>query len=159
KGMETSSDFVEGDAPEFPYVIEENHLFYNVNLDDGPMTGIFLDQKEVRKKIRDHYSEDKDILNLFSYTGAFSVAASENAKSTTSVDLANRARTLTEGNFGLNAMDLNNNNIFIMDVFDYFKYALRHGLSYDFIVIDQPIVTRIMNKTFSEQNNYTKVVE
>lgn len=159
KGMETSSDFVEGDAPEFPYVIEENHLFYNVNLDDGPMTGIFLDQKEVRKKIRDHYSEDKDILNLFSYTGAFSVAASENAKSTTSVDLANRARTLTEGNFGLNAMDLNNNHIFIMDVFDYFKYALRHGLSYDVIVIDPPSFARNKKKTFSVQKNYPELIE
>ena len=159
KGMETSSDFVEGDAPEFPYVIEENHLFYNVNLDDGPMTGIFLDQKEVRKKIRDHYSEDKDILNLFSYTGAFSVAASENAKSTTSVDLANRARTLTEGNFGLNAMDLNNNHIFIMDVFDYFKYALRHGLSYDVIVIDPPSFARSKKRNFSTAKDYPWLIE
>jgi 23S rRNA (cytosine1962-C5)-methyltransferase len=37
------------------------------------MTGIFLDQKEVRKKLKDHYAEDKEILNVFSYTGAFSV--------------------------------------------------------------------------------------
>ena len=47
--METASDFVTGEAPEFPYVIEENHMFYNINLDDGPMTGIFLDQKMLEK--------------------------------------------------------------------------------------------------------------
>ena len=50
------------------------------------MTGIFLDRKEVRKKLRDRFAK-KDILNLFSYTGAFSVVAAQNAKSTTSVDL------------------------------------------------------------------------
>ena len=60
------------------------------------MTGIFLDQKEVRKKLRDQFSEDRDVLNLFSYTGAFSVIAAQNARSTTSVDLANRSRGLTE---------------------------------------------------------------
>ena len=38
---------------------------YNVDLDDGLMTGIFLDQKEVRKKLRDHFAKEKDILNLF----------------------------------------------------------------------------------------------
>lgn len=159
KGMETESDFVDGKAPEFPIVIEENHLFYNVDLDDGPMTGIFLDQKDVRKKIRDHYSADKDVLNLFSYTGAFSVAASENARTTTSVDLANRARPLTEANFGLNAMDPNNNHIFVMDVFDYFKYALRHGLSYDLVVIDPPSFARHKKKTFSVQKNYPELIE
>ena len=41
------------------------------------MTGIFLDQKEVRKKLRDQFSEDRDVLNLFSYTGAFSVIAAQ----------------------------------------------------------------------------------
>ncbi|PTE34334.1 class I SAM-dependent rRNA methyltransferase [Mammaliicoccus fleurettii] len=159
RGMETASDFVDGTAPGFPYVVEENHLYYNIDLDDGPMTGIFLDQKDVRKKLRDHYSEDKDVLNLFSYTGAFSVAASENANSTTSVDLANRARPLTEANFGLNAIDLNNNHIFIMDVFDYFKYALRHGLSYDVVVIDPPSFARHKKKTFSVQKNYPELIE
>lgn len=159
KGMETTSDFVAGEAPEFPYVIEENNLFYNINLDDGPMTGIFLDQKDVRKKLRDQYSEDKDILNLFSYTGAFSVATSMNARSTTSVDLANRARTLTEDNFGLNEMDLENNHIFIMDVFDYFKYAYRHGLTYDVVVIDPPSFARNKKKTFSVQKNYHELIE
>lgn len=159
KGMETASDFVDGKAPGFPYVIEENHLFYNIDLDDGPMTGIFLDQKDVRKKLRDHYSQDKDVLNLFSYTAAFSVAASANANSTTSVDLANRARSLTEANFGLNTVDLNNNHIFIMDVFDYFKYALRHGLSYDVVVVDPPSFARNKKKTFSVQKDYPELIE
>lgn len=49
KGSSYTGGFVEGNAPEFPIVIEENFTFYNVDLNDGLMTGIFLDQKEVRK--------------------------------------------------------------------------------------------------------------
>ncbi|MEJ7351225.1 class I SAM-dependent methyltransferase, partial [Staphylococcus epidermidis] len=75
--------FVEGERQTFPIVIEENFTFYNVDLEDGLMTGIFLDQKEVRKKLRDQFSEGRHILNVFSYTGAFSVVAAQNALSTT----------------------------------------------------------------------------
>ena len=107
KDTEYTGGHVLGETPEFPIVIEENFTFYNVDLNDGLMTGIFLDQKEVRKKLRDYFAENRSILNLFSYTGAFSVVASKNAKVTTSVDLANRSRTLTEENFGLNgALDV-----------------------------------------------------
>ena len=56
---------------------------------------------------------------MFSYTGAFSVVAAQNALSTTSVDLANRSRGLTEENFGLNAMDPKSEYIYVMDTFDF----------------------------------------
>ena len=52
KDSEYSGGFVEGDAPEFPIVIEENFTFYNVDLEDGLMTGIFLDQKKCAKKLK-----------------------------------------------------------------------------------------------------------
>lgn len=49
KGTSYTGGFVEGNAPEFPIVIEENFTFYNVDLNDGLMTGIFLDQKKLEK--------------------------------------------------------------------------------------------------------------
>ena len=49
KDTEYTGGHVLGETPEFPIVIEENFTFYNVDLNDGLMTGIFLDQKEVRK--------------------------------------------------------------------------------------------------------------
>ncbi len=65
---------------------------FAVNLNDGAMTGIFLDQRDMRQAIRDKYSEGKNVLNTFSYTGAFSVAAAlGGAMKTTSVDLAKRS--------------------------------------------------------------------
>lgn len=157
KDSEYSGGFVEGDAPEFPIVIEENFTFYNVDLEDGLMTGIFLDQKEVRKKLRDQYAKERHVLNLFSYTGAFSAIAAE-ASSTTSVDLANRSRSLTEENFGLNAIDPKSQYIYVMDTFDFYKYAARHGHSYDTIVIDPPSFARNKKRTFSVQKDYDKLI-
>ena len=118
KDSEYTGGHVIGEAPDFPIVIEENFTFYNVDLDDGLMTGIFLDQKEY---VRNYVIilQKKDILNLFSYTGAFSVVAAQNAKSTTSVDLANRSRSLTEENFGLNGIDPKSQYIYVMDTFDF----------------------------------------
>ncbi len=158
KDSEYSGGFVEGDAPEFPIVIEENFTFYNVDLEDGLMTGIFLDQKEVRKKLRDQYAKERHVLNLFSYTGAFSAIAASEASSTTSVDLANRSRSLTEENFGLNAIDPKSQYIYVMDTFDFYKYAARHGHSYDTIVIDPPSFARNKKRTFSVQKDYDKLI-
>lgn len=146
KNDEIKSGWVLGEKTQFPIIIEENFTFYNVHLDDGPMTGIFLDQKEVRKKLRDYYSHGKRVLNLFSYTGAFSVIAATNGAQTTSVDLANRSRQLTEENFGINGIDPSSQSIYVMDTFDYYKYAERHGYTYDTIVIDPPSFARNKKK-------------
>ncbi|MCE3021220.1 class I SAM-dependent rRNA methyltransferase [Staphylococcus pasteuri] len=159
KDTEYTGGFVEEERQTFPIVIEENFTFYNVDLEDGLMTGIFLDQKEVRKKLRDQFSEGRHILNVFSYTGAFSVVAAQNALSTTSVDLANRSRGLTEENFGLNAMDPKSEYIYVMDTFDFYNYAKRHGHQYDTIVIDPPSFARNKKKTFSVQKDYDKLID
>src|SRR5699024_5342589 len=91
---------------EFPLVIKENGMNYEVNLNDGAMTGIFLEQRHVRKLIRDKYAKNKTVLNTFSYTGAFSVAALHGgAKNTINVDLAKRSKLLTEIQFQVNDQD------------------------------------------------------
>lgn len=80
-------DFVKGERGEFPLLVMENGTHYAVYLNDGAMTGIFLDQREVRKAIQDKYAKGKHVLNTFSYTGAFSVAAAlGGAEKTTSVE-------------------------------------------------------------------------
>ena len=111
------------------------------------MTGIFLDQKSAQE-IKGSICQERHVLNLFSYTGAFSVIAASEASSTTSVDLANRSRSLTEENFGLNAIDPKSQYIYVMDTFDFYKYAARHGHSYDTIVIDPPSFARNKNVHF-----------
>ena len=117
-------DFVTGEEAPEPLFIIENDLSYAVYLNDGPMTGIFLDQREVRKRINEHYAKGKSVLNTFSYTGAFSVAAATGgAVETTSVDLASRSKERTIEQFSVNEVDLEQQRIHVMDVFEYFKYA------------------------------------
>src|SRR5699024_1496866 len=124
-------DFVAGERGEFPIIVKENNIHYAVDLNDGAMCGIFLDQRDVRKAIRDKYAKGKQVLNTFSYTGAFSVAASlGEAAHTTSVDLAKRSLPKTIEQFSVNSIDYEAQNIHVMDVFDYFKYARRKKLMF-----------------------------
>jgi 23S rRNA (cytosine1962-C5)-methyltransferase len=158
--LEDSSDFLLGqEAPE-PLIVKENGVNLAIYLDDGAMVGVFLDQKNVRKKIRDKYAKGKDILNTFSYTGAFSVyAALGGAKSTTSVDLAKRSLAKTKEQFEINNLSLKSNKIVVEDVFDYFKYAFKKGLKYDMVIADPPSFARSKKRTFSAKKDYTSLLK
>ena len=155
KGLDYESAHLYGqEAPE-TFLILENGVRYQVFLNDGLMTGIFLDQHEVRGSLVDGLAMGKSLLNMFSYTAAFSVAAAMGgAVSTTSVDLAKRSRELSEAHFWANGLELDSHKFIVMDVFEYFKYAQRKGLTYDVIVIDPPSFARNKKQTFSVAKNY-----
>lgn len=153
-------DYVSGEKGEFPLIVLENGMKYAVDLNDGAMTGIFLDQRNVRKALRDHYSEGKTVLNTFSYTGAFSVAAVlGGATKTTSVDVAKRSLPKTIEQFAVNEIDYEAQDIKVMDVFDYFRYADRHDLKFDVVVLDPPSFARTKKITFSTAKDYPKLLK
>lgn len=84
------------------FVVKENNLFFKVNLSDYLDTGLFLDHRITRKKVQEE-SREKKVLNLFCYTGSFSVyAAAGGAKEVVSVDLSNTYLHWAEENFRLN---------------------------------------------------------
>jgi len=158
--LDDTDDFICGDKAPEPLIVKENGGKFAVYLDDGAMVGVFLDQKEVRKTIRDKYAKGKTLLNTFSYTGAFSVfAALGGAKETTSVDLANRSRKKTEEQFTVNDIDLSKQKIIVEDVFNYFKYAVRKKLSFDMVVLDPPSFARSKKHTFSASKDYVKLLK
>ncbi|WP_010651905.1 class I SAM-dependent rRNA methyltransferase [Oceanobacillus massiliensis] len=153
-------DFVKGVRGEFPIIIKENGMNYAVYLNDGAMVGIFLDQRDVRQAIRDQYAKGKHVLNTFSYTGAFSIAASlGGASKTTSVDLAKRSKSKTIEQFSINGIDFEQQDIIVMDVFDYFKYAKRKDLKFDLIILDPPSFARSKKHTFSTAKNYPDLIK
>ncbi|MBC8775534.1 class I SAM-dependent rRNA methyltransferase [Streptococcus sp. IMAU 99161] len=160
KGVEYESAFVYGEEAPKEFLILENGISYQVFLNDGLMTGIFLDQHEVRASLVDGLAAGKSLLNMFSYTAAFSVAAAMGgAVQTTSVDLAKRSRELSEAHFVANGLALDDHRFVVMDVFDYYKYAKRHELSYDVIVIDPPSFARNKKRTFSVAKDYHRLVK
>ncbi|MEC0250311.1 class I SAM-dependent rRNA methyltransferase [Bacillus halotolerans] len=153
-------DFVKGERGEFPIIIQENGIQYAVDLNEGAMTGIFLDQRHVRKAIRDRYASGKNVLNTFSYTGAFSVAAAlGGAEKTTSVDVANRSLAKTIEQFSVNKLDYEAHDIKVMDVFKYFSYAAKKDLRFDLIVLDPPSFARTKKRTFSAAKDYKNLLK
>lgn len=153
-------DFVTGERGEFPLIVKENGVNYAVYLNDGAMTGIFLDQREVRQAIKEKYAAGKTVLNTFSYTGAFSVAAAiGGADKTTSVDLAKRSSAKTIEQFSVNAIDYESQDILVMDVFNYFKYAKRKELKFDVVILDPPSFARSKKYTFSTSKDYTNLMK
>ena len=159
KGLDYESAHIYGqEAPEF-FTVLENGVLYQVFMNDGLMTGIFLDQHEVRGSLVDGLAMGKSLLNMFSYTAAFSVAAAMGgASETTSVDLAKRSRELSEAHFQANGLSTDNHRFIVMDVFEYFKYAKRKGLTYDVIVLDPPSFARNKKQTFSVAKDYHKLI-
>ena len=107
KGLNYESAHLYGaEAPE-TFTVLENGVRYQVFLNDGLMTGIFLDQHDVRASLVDGLAAGKSLLNMFSYTAAFSVAAAMGgASQTVSVDLAKRSRELSEAHFLANGLTL-----------------------------------------------------
>ena len=158
--LDDTDDFICGEKAPEPLIVKENRANFAIYLDDGAMVGVFLDQKDVRKTIRDKYAKGKTLLNTFSYTGAFSVfAALGGASKTTSVDLANRSRAKTEEQFSVNDIDVTSQNIIVEDVFNYFKYAVRKKLSFDMVVLDPPSFARSKKHTFSASKDYVKLLK
>ena len=159
KGLDYESAHVYGqEAPDF-FTVLENGVLYQVFMNDGLMTGIFLDQHEVRGSLVDGLAMGKSLLNMFSYTAAFSVAAAMGgASQTTSVDLAKRSRELSQAHFQANGISTDEHRFIVMDVFEYFKYAKRKGLTYDVIVLDPPSFARNKKQTFTVAKDYHKLI-
>jgi 23S rRNA (cytosine1962-C5)-methyltransferase len=152
-------DFVMGNRAAFPIIVKENGVNIAVNLNDGAMVGVFLDQRDVRNALKCHYAKGKSVLNTFSYTGVFSVfALMGGASSTESVDLAKRSLKLTQQQMDINGIDYENQSIVVMDVFKYFEYAKQKGKCFDVVVLDPPSYARSKKNTFSAAKDYAALV-
>lgn len=156
---ELAIEHTQGETAPQPLVILENDIKYAVYLGEDWMTGIFFDQREVRQYIQTQ-SQDLTVLNLFSYTGAFSVAAAVGgAAKTVSVDVANRSNARTKEQFELNGLvpEQPDHEVRVMDVFDYIAYAKRHQLKFDLIVCDPPSFARTKKYVFKADLDYAKL--
>ncbi|SDO51363.1 class I SAM-dependent rRNA methyltransferase [Alkalicoccus daliensis] len=153
-------DFVTGEKAESPLLVKENGVTFAVYLNDGAMTGVFLDQREVRKTLKDKYSQGKTVLNTFSYTGAFSVfAALGGASHTTSIDAANRSKAKTEEQFRVNGLDPAAHRIIVDDVFAYYRRAAKREENYDIVILDPPSFARTKKTTFRASKDYGELIK
>ncbi|MCL3780602.1 class I SAM-dependent rRNA methyltransferase [Prolixibacteraceae bacterium JC049] len=115
--------------------VKEYGLKFKVNWEEGQKTGFFIDQRENRKLL-EHYSKDRSVLNMFCYTGGFSFyAMNGGAKLVHSVDASGKAIDLTRENVELNFPGDKRHDAFVADAFEYLKEIKD---KYDLIVLDPP---------------------
>jgi 23S rRNA (cytosine1962-C5)-methyltransferase len=146
-----------GEAPPPLLHIEEHGLRYEVDLEAGQKTGLFLDHRENRRYLRE-LSRGKAVLNLFSYTGAFSVScAAGGAKRVTSVDIAAPAIAAAARNFAHNSFGPEQHEGVAADVFEFLTQAKAEGRRWDLVIADPPSFASSRAELFGALRAYKKL--
>lgn len=127
---------------------------YKVNWEEGQKTGFFIDQRESRKLLS-QYSKDKAVLNVFGYTGGFSVSAMQGgAKLVHTVDSSKMAIELTNENIGLNFEDTSRHEAFAVDAFEFLNDI---DNKYDIIILDPPAFAKHHNVLSNALQGYKRL--
>lgn len=114
----------------------ENNLKFNIDWLKGQKTGFFVDQRENRALL-EKFAKDRTVLNMFCYTGGFSVYAMRGgAKSVDSVDSSAKAAALTDANISLNFGDDPRHTTHAVDAFKFLADMEKY--KYDLIILDPP---------------------
>ena len=132
----------------------ENGLKFYVDWLRGQKTGFFVDQRDNRSLL-ERYSDGKSVLNMFCYTGGFSVYAMRGgAKLVHSVDSSAKAIELTNRNIALNFEGDQRHEAFCEDAFKYLEQA---GNNYDLIILDPPAFAKHRGALHNALKGYTRL--
>lgn len=138
-------------------VVTEAGLRVGVALADGLSTGLFVDQRDNRRRVR-RLAQGGRMLNLFSYTCSFSVAAAlGGASEVVSVDLSGRALERGRRNFELNGLDASAHRFFKEDAVKWLGRAARRKERFRVVVLDPPSFSTVGKGTFSVAKGYGEV--
>jgi 23S rRNA (cytosine1962-C5)-methyltransferase len=148
---------VRGESAPTPFVMRELGLSYRVRLGDGLKTGIFLDQRENRRRVRE-LARGLRVLNLFAYTCAFTVAAAAGgARSTVSVDASKGALAWGVENLEANGLASPAHLMVDADAFDWLRMASKRNERYDLVILDPPSYATTKSSRFSAADDYGKL--
>lgn len=135
-------------------VAVENGLRFHIDWLRGQKTGFFVDQRENRSLL-EHYAAGRRVLNMFCYTGGFSVYALRGgAELVHSVDSSSKAIDLTNANVGLNFPDEARHKAFAEDAF---KFLGQADAGYDLIVLDPPAFAKHRDALRNALKGYTRL--
>jgi 23S rRNA (cytosine1962-C5)-methyltransferase len=146
------------EAPE-TLVVQEHGMSFGVTLNDGLSTGLFIDQRDNRQRVR-ALAADKRVLNLFAYSCSFSVAAAlGGARETLSVDVSARALARGRQNFELNGIQ-GEHRFLKEDALVWLERARRRQDHYDLVVLDPPSFATVAGgESFSFSRGYARLAE
>ncbi len=144
-----------GELPEHDAAFSENGVSFSADLVKGQKTGFFLDQRENRKRIGE-LSGGRTLLNLFGYTGGFSVYAGlAGASEVTTVDIAKPAIAAAERNWSLNGLAPETHHGVAADAFEF----LKEKRTWDIVVVDPPSFAPSKDKVPQARAAYIKLLE
>lgn len=150
--IEAKNGYVYGQSGE-PVVLEYGNKF-KVSWEEGQKTGFFIDQRENRKLLAD-YSKNRSVLNVFGYTGGFSVYAMHGGANVVhSVDSSKKAIDLTNENVALNFPDDNRHEAFAVDAFEFLNDI---DNKYDLIILDPPAFAKHHNVLHNALQGYKRL--
>lgn len=135
-------ELLSGRMPPRDLVVEEHGIRFHARLHEGQKTALFLDQRENRHTV-ESLAAGRRVLNLFGYTGGFSVyAARGGASNVVTVDVAENAIADARENFRLNGFDPDVHDFVAADVFEYLHGAAERRERFDLVVCDPPSFAR-----------------
>jgi 23S rRNA (cytosine1962-C5)-methyltransferase len=144
-----------GEPAPSPLAVNERALTILTELGDGLSTGLFVDQRDNRARIGE-LSSGKQVLNLFSYTCSFSVAAAlGGAVKVTSVDLSGRSLDRAKLNFAASGLEAERHEFVQSDAVRFVRGAVKHARRFDIIVLDPPSFATVGKATFRFERDIT----
>ncbi|MFA5006836.1 MAG: class I SAM-dependent rRNA methyltransferase [Candidatus Izemoplasmatales bacterium] len=154
EGLEEAKGVLYGTVPDLVRV-EENGVLMDVDVKNGQKTGSFLDQRENHAAIAP-YVRGKDVLDCFSHTGGFGLAAAKaGAKSVVCVDISASACDRIEKNAALNGFA--NVSVIKADVFSLLREEFAKGNQYDVVVLDPPAFTKNVENLANAYAGYKEI--
>jgi 23S rRNA (cytosine1962-C5)-methyltransferase len=152
-GIISEDGLVWGKLPENHHAMEHGHKF-KIDWEKGQKTGFFIDQRENRNLLA-HYSKGKKVLNVFSYTGGFSVYAMKaGATEVHSLDSSARALEICDENVLLNDLPTEGHKCLQEDAIDFLKEDLSE---YDIIVLDPPAFAKRATARHAAVQGYKRI--
>ena len=169
---EASPQLVFGEAAPERFEILENGVRYEMSFNEGYSVGLFLDQRDNRRRLLTDYiaadfplfkseigNRKSEILNCFAYTCGFSVCAAKAGARTTSLDLSKKYLEWGKRNFALNGLDPAAHDFIYGDTFDWLRRLAKKGRAFDAIVLDPPTFSQSKEHgTFRAEKDYGKLV-
>ncbi len=150
-GIKPVNEFVYGNSG--PVTITENGYKFHVNLMTGQKTGFFIDQRENRQLLGE-FTPGKSVLNMFGYTGGFSVYAMKNAGLVHTVDSSAPAIELSDENVRLNFGNDDRHRSFKVDAFEFMNDIKG---KYDLIILDPPAFAKHLSALSNALQGYKRL--
>lgn len=156
-------------APE-QFIVRENGMKYELSFNEGYSVGLFLDQRDNRRRfLTGHIAADLELgpwtsdfglLNCFAYTCGFSVCAALGGAKTTGLDLSKKYLEWGKRNFALNGLDPAAHDFIYGDAFDWLRRFARRGRRFDAVALDPPTFSRSKEHgTFQAEKDFGRLAK